>query len=118
MTEPSYYKNVALYRYLLNPYYNATIDDVLFEDYFFDKLHYKPFDHFTIHETRPEPTQFYSIMDKQVPVINEKIPFDEWHSIPVDKRKDLDDRNNYLNSEIERRIKSNPLPAIKLDDGN
>lgn len=81
MTEPFYYKNVVLYRYLLNPYYNATIDDVLFEDYFFDKLHYKPFDHFTIHETRPEPTQFYSIMDKQVPVINEKIPFDEWHSI-------------------------------------
>lgn len=118
MTEPSYYKNVALYRYLLNPYYNATIDDILFEDYFFDKLHYKPFDHFTIHETRPEPTQFYSVMDKQIPVINEKIPFDEWHSIPTDKRKDLDDRNNYLNGEIERRIKSNPLPAIKLDDVN
>lgn len=35
IVEPSYYKNVSLYRYLLNPYYNATIDNVSFENYFF-----------------------------------------------------------------------------------
>lgn len=83
---------------------------------FFEKFHYKPFDYFTICETKPK--QFYSIMNKQVPIIDEKVPFDDWHSIPTNKRKDLDDRNNYLNSEIERRVKSNPLPDIKLDDVN